>query len=176
MKPLYLIALLLVITSCKTSEEVLQVASTSDIKKEIQTNLDAWHQAAAEANFDSYFNLMTKDGVFIGTDASENWQNEAFKTFSKPYFDKGKAWSFTAIERNVYVSQDKKIAWFDELLDTQMKICRGSGVLKLEDNTWKIAHYVLSIAIPNENVKEVVALKNTADSLYITSLKTKNKQ
>ncbi|MBU2938225.1 nuclear transport factor 2 family protein [Lacinutrix sp. C3R15] len=176
MKSLYLFALLLLITSCKTKEVVLQVASTSAIKKEIHTHLDAWHQAAAEANYDAYFNLMTKDGVFIGTDATENWQNEAFKTFSKPYFEKGKAWSFSAIERNVYVSQDKKIAWFDELLDTQMKICRGSGVMKLEDNTWKVAHYVLSIAIPNENVKEVVALKNTSDSLYIKSLRIKNTQ
>ena len=35
--------------------------------------LDAWHKAAADANFDAYFNLMTDDAVFIGTDATENW-------------------------------------------------------------------------------------------------------
>jgi hypothetical protein len=29
-------------------------------------------------------------------------------------------------------------AWFDELLDTQMKICRGSGILVKENKQWKI--------------------------------------
>ncbi|MGJ8732063.1 MAG: nuclear transport factor 2 family protein [Cellulophaga sp.] len=132
-------------------------------KTEINTVVDAWHKAAADADFDAYFGLMTKDGVFIGTDATENWQNKDFKAFSKPYFDKGKAWSFTALERNVYVDKSKKIAWFDELLDTQMEICRGSGILKKVKGEWKIAHYVLSIAIPNEDVDKVVALKKEKD-------------
>ncbi|MEP0212257.1 MAG: nuclear transport factor 2 family protein [Cellulophaga sp.] len=132
-------------------------------KTEINTVVDAWHKAAADADFDAYFGLMTKDGVFIGTDAAENWQNKDFKAFSKPYFDKGKAWSFTALERNVYVDKSKKIAWFDELLDTQMEICRGSGILKKVKGEWKIAHYVLSIAIPNEDVDKVVALKKEKD-------------
>ncbi|WP_452230759.1 MULTISPECIES: nuclear transport factor 2 family protein [unclassified Lacinutrix] len=170
MKHAYVFFLLVVITSCTKKVEEKQKISSSEIKKEINTNLDAWHKAAAEANLDAYFNLMTKDGVFIGTDATENWQNEAFKAFSKPYFDKGKAWNFTAIERNIYISEDKNTAWFDELLDTQMKICRGSGVLKREDNTWKIAHYVLSITIPNDNVNEVVKIKKEWDSLYAKNL------
>lgn len=163
--------------SCKT--EILetkktQVISTEEMEKNINISLDLWHKAAAEANFDSYFNLMTKDGVFIGTDASENWQNEAFRTFSKPYFDNGKAWSFTSVERNIYVYENQKLAWFDELLNTQMKLCRGSGILKLEDNQWKVAHYVLSITIPNDNVSEVVKLKSDFDNLYSEKLKTKD--
>ncbi|QRM88891.1 hypothetical protein FG167_06465 [Lacinutrix sp. WUR7] len=170
MKQLCVFLLVITISSCCVKVKGKLVVSASEIKKEINTNLDAWHKAAANANFDAYFNLMTKDGVFIGTDASENWQKEAFKTFSKPYFDQGKAWSFTAIERNIYLSDDKNLVWFDELLDTQMKICRGSGVMKLEDNTWKIAHYVLSIAIPNENVNEVIAIKKDWDNVYTKKL------
>lgn len=155
----------------------LFVASTLQLtaqKDEIAKSLDAWHRAAATANFDDYFGLMTADAVFIGTDATENWQNKAFRTFSKPYFDKGKAWSFTAIERNIYIDKSKKIAWFDELLDTQMEVCRGSGVLKKVKGEWKIAHYVLSIAIPNENVSEVVALKKEKDKEI--KIRLKNKQ
>lgn len=140
-------------------------------KTEINTTVDAWHKAAADADFDAYFDLMTKDGVFIGTDATENWQNKDFKAFSKPYFDKGKAWSFTALERNVYLDESKKIAWFDELLDTQMEICRGSGVLKKVKGKWKIAHYVLSIAIPNSDVDKVVALKKEKDEQLKKELK-----
>ena len=143
-------------------------------KKEINVNLDAWHKAAAEADFDTYFGLMTKDGVFIGTDPLENWQNQAFKEFSKPYFDRGKAWNFIAVQRNIYVNDTDDFAWFDELLDTQMKLCRGSGVLQNVNGNWKIAHYVLSIAVPNENVDELVQLKTEKDSLL--TLKLKNHQ
>lgn len=140
-------------------------------KTTINTLLDSWHKAAADANFDAYFSKMTDDGVFIGTDATENWQNKAFREFSKPYFDKGKAWSFTAVERNIYVGDSGEIAWFDELLDTQMEICRGSGVVKKENGQWKIAHYVLSIAVPNENVAELIKLKKEKDSLLLLELK-----
>ena len=142
-------------------------------KKEINAVLDAWHKAAAEADFDTYFGLMTKYGVFIGTDAMENWQNQAFKEFSKPYFDRGKAWNFIAVQRHIYVNDTDDFAWFDELLDTQMKLCRGSGVLKKVDGSWKIAHYVLSIAVPNENVDELVQIKKEKDSLLMLILKNR---
>ena len=170
MKYLYALFFLLVIASCKEKTLEKPILSSEDIKKEISTNLNLWHEAAANADFDTYFNLMTKDGVFIGTDATENWQNDAFRAYSKPYFDKGKAWSFTMIQRNIYVTEDNSLAWFDELLDTQMKICRGSGVMKQEGGTWKVAHYVLSIAIPNDNVSEVVKIKKDFDSLFTSKL------
>ena len=50
-------------------------------KEKISKTLDAWHKAAAEANFETYFGLMTEDGVFLGTDATENWQNKEFRAF-----------------------------------------------------------------------------------------------
>jgi hypothetical protein len=135
--------------------------------------LNQWHNAAAKANYDEYFSHMSKTSAFIGTDATENWQVEAFKVWSKPYFDKGKAWSFTCVERNIYFSEDKKTAWFDELLSTQMKICRGSGVLIKEQNQWKIAHYVLSITIPNNDVDNVVKIKSKFDDKLLQDLKAK---
>lgn len=150
-----------------------QNISAQNEKEAINTQLEAWHKAAADADFDAYFGLMTKNSVFIGTDASENWQNKDFKAFSKPYFDKGKAWSFTTLERNIYVGQHKKTAWFDELLDTQMGICRGSGVLLKKDGEWKITHYVLSIAIPNDDVDAVVKIKKDFDEKMIKELKAK---
>jgi len=151
-------------------EPILQ--PVADVKTNIDSSLEAWHKAAAEANFDAYFNLMTKDGVFIGTDATENWQNEDFKKFSKPYFDNGKAWSFSTLERNIYVGEYQDLGWFDELLDTQMGICRGSGVVEKDSLGWKVKHYVLSIAVPNENVAELTKLKSEFDKTLITELKS----
>ncbi|PRX52137.1 nuclear transport factor 2 family protein [Salegentibacter salegens] len=143
---------------------------TAQEKSKIDKVLTEWHMAAAEANFEKYFRLMTRDGVFIGTDASENWQNDDFREFSKPYFDRGNAWSFTSLERNIYTQKNSKTAWFDELLNTQMGICRGSGVLQKTEDGWKIAHYVLSITVPNENVEKVTQLKKEYDQKLINQI------
>lgn len=128
-------------------------------KKEIGMLLDSWHMAAAKADFEKYFGKMTDDAVFIGTDASENWTLEEFKAYSKPFFEKGQAWTMTASDRNIYISDSGKIAWFDELLDSSMGVIRGSGIAVLENGEWKIQHYVLSYTIPNELAKEVTELK-----------------
>lgn len=153
----------------------LLFAFTTNHKEEAKVNavLDAWHKAAAEAQFDTYFSLMTPNGVFIGTDATENWQNDAFRAFAKPFFEKGKTWDFKLLERHIYFSKDQKTAWFDELLDTQMKICRGSGVLVKSGKQWKIAHYVLSMTVPNNNTNEVVKTKEKIESEIIQQLRHK---
>ena len=145
--------------------------SNSIANKNVNSLLNNWHKAAADANFDTYFNLMTSDAVFIGTDATENWSKQAFMTYAKPHFDKGKAWSFTAIDRHIYFSQNNKIAWFDELLNTQMKICRGSGVAELTKYGWKIKHYVLSMTVPNPVSTEVVGIKTIIEDKLIKDLK-----
>ena len=138
-------------------------------------NIDAfmnqWHQNVAKFQFEEYFNKMSANGIFIGTDASENWTIPEFKKFAKPFFDKKKTWDFKPLERNIYVSNDNNFAWFDELLNTWMGICRGSGVLKKENNKWKIVHYVLSVTIPNDNMKKVIELKKVNDSLILTEFK-----
>ena len=152
---------------------VTNVTAQDNLKTQINMTLDAWHKAAAEANYKNYFDAMTDDAVFIGTDASENWSKSAFEAFAKPYFDKGKAWSFTALERHVYFSEDEKIAWFDELLDTRMKICRGSGVLVFANNKWKIKQYVLSMTIPNDNTDEIIKIKTPIEDAFIIKLKEK---
>lgn len=140
-------------------------------KEAVAEVLLEWHKAASEADFNTYFDLMTSEGVFIGTDAMENWQNDAFKAFAKPYFDAGKAWSFTVVQQNIYMNDRQDMAWFDELLDTQMKICRGSGVVQKVDGKWKIAHYVLSIAVPNDDVSALVKLKADKDDALLKTLK-----
>lgn len=141
-------------------------------KPQINKVLDDWHKAAAEGNFSAYFVAMSGDAVYIGTDATENWHLDAFKAFSKPYFDKGKAWDFKAVERNIYFSPDGNIAWFDELLDTWMKLCRGSGVLRKEkDGQWKIVHYVLSMTVPNDNTTEIIKAKAKIEDAYLEELK-----
>jgi ketosteroid isomerase-like protein len=150
--------LYLLSVGCKTY--IRSVGSTTN---DISPTIDAWHKAAAEARLDDYFALMTDNSVFIGTDATENWGRDAFYTFSKPFFDRGTAWTMTPLQRNIFVSEDGKTAWFDELLDSSMKLCRGSGVLQKVDGKWKIAHYVLSATIPNDSMDQVIEIKKEFD-------------
>jgi len=147
------------------SDEIVAIKKTTD---SIITN---WHKAASEANYENYFDAMDSISVFIGTDATENWNKTQFANFSKPYFDNGNAWDFKTLERNVYVNTTGDFVWFDELLNTWMGTCRGSGVLEKKDKKWKIKHYVLSVEIPNDDVQTIIAAKKKSDSIFLSNFK-----
>lgn len=134
----------------------------------IDSLLNDWHVAAAEGNYEAYFGKMDSQSIFIGTDATENWSKQEFETFSKPYFDKGRAWIFKPFDRNIYIAEAGNIVWFDELLDTWMGTCIGSGVFEQIEGSWKMKHYVLSVKVPNESIKAVVKAKHTQDSLFLS--------
>jgi len=167
------ILLLLSVFLC-SAFTIIRIDENKD-KEKINSMLDGWHKAAADAKYKEYFNLMTEDAIFIGTDGTENWNKIEFQSFAKPFFDKGKAWSFTALERHIYFDKTGKTAWFDELLSTQMKICRGSGVLVKVGKEWKIKHYVLSMTVPNDNVEEVVKIKATIEDILLITLQNKRR-
>ena len=145
-------------------------SQTEKEKVRIAKLLNAFNAAAANAEYEKYFNFFAEDGVFIGTDATENWDKKSFMVWAKPYFDKKRTWNFKAIERHIFVDKSGKFAWFDELLDTQMKICRGSGVLTKQGGDWKLQQYVLSMTIPNDNVDAVVKIKAPIEEALIKKL------
>lgn len=129
--------------------------TSHDAKLKINEMLDNWHLGAATTDSTSYFDLMTTNSVYIGTDKAEVWSKREFLSFAAPYFAKGKAWAFTRVERNVYSKDFVDIAWFDEVLDTWMGPCRGSGVVTKDDKgEWKVQHYVLSVAVANDDIDE----------------------
>ncbi len=132
--------------------------------------LDEFHAAAARADFEAYFDFFADDAVFIGTDATERWDKSAFQEWAKPFFDRGKAWNFTSVDRHIYLDSSGMVAWFDELLSTQMKICRGSGVLRKQDGVMKIQQYVLSMTIPNSLTDSVTSMKAREEDPMIESL------
>lgn len=161
MKIVFLVLLLAsILFACKQSTSP---ADTTTASKEIGNMLDSLNRAAARADFNAYFSHYTEDGIFCGTDATERWNKKEFMAWSKPYFNKGKAWDFTAFDRHIYFDPSGKTAWFDELLSTQMKICRGSGVVVKENNVWKLRQYVLSATVPNSIVDTVTAMKTAEE-------------
>lgn len=121
--------------------------------------MDNWHLQATKVNFDEYFNVTSENFIFLGTAPGERWTKKEFMEFSKPYFDKGKAWDFKAKNRLWNFSTDRKIAWFDEDLDTWMNSCRGSGILIKKNGKWKLVYYNLTVLIENEKIKEFIKLR-----------------
>ncbi|PWJ42607.1 nuclear transport factor 2 family protein [Sediminitomix flava] len=136
---------------CKT-----EPTNNSQLTKELDLLLDNWHKAAAKADADAYFGKIAESGIYLGTDKTERWTKEKFWSFAKPYFDKGKAWDFKATKRDIVFGENNKYAWFDELLDTWMGTCRGSGVLKFENGEWLIEQYNLTVTVPNDKIQDVI--------------------
>ncbi|HLN59861.1 MAG TPA: nuclear transport factor 2 family protein [Thermoanaerobaculia bacterium] len=144
-----LTVLLLMLTGLASTPEASSEAAVAAV-------LDDWHAAAAAADEARYFAHFAPDAVFLGTDATERWAVEDFRRYAHPYFAKGKAWSFKAVERHISFSPDRSVAWFDERLDTpNLGPARGSGVLVRAAGSWRIAHYDLSVPIPNALMKEI---------------------
>lgn len=136
-------------------------------RNEIAVLLDDWHDAASKADFNRYFGHLTESAVFIGTDATEYWNVDAFKAYAKPYFDKGKGWTYVPRDRHVYMNPAGDLAWFDEKLDNaKYGQARGSGVCVREQGQWKIAHYTLSFPVPNDVAEPVVRIIREYDAAH----------
>ena len=119
------------------------------------TTLDRMHAAASRADGVVYFDQFAPDARFIGTDNTERWSLAQFRAYAEPFFAQGKGWTYRPRERSLTVSGD--MAWFDEVLDNDAYgTTRGSGVLRLTDDGWKIEQYVLSFAVPNDRARAVV--------------------
>jgi hypothetical protein len=113
--------------------------------------LDQWHVAASKAAEEEYFSYFSANAVFLGTDPKERWTKDEFRKWAHPIFSKGKGWTIQATKRNIFLSRDKKTAWFDEdAVSKELGAVRGSGVLVWEKGSWKVAQYNLSFPIPNE--------------------------
>ena len=123
--------------------------------------LDDFHDAAAKADGDRYFNHFAEGAIFLGTDAAERWTVPEFKEFAKPYFDHGQGWTYTVEVRHIYFSADGNTAWFDEILTNKYYgKCRSAGVLTKIEGKWKIIQYNLSIPIPDSLAKTIVEMIN----------------
>ena len=121
--------------------------------------LDRLHATASAADGAAYFDLFTPDARFIGTDAAERWSLAGFRAYAEPHFSAGRGWTYEPTARTVSIAEIdcRCVAWFDEVLESaSYGTVRGSGVLRLTDDGWKVSQYVLSFAVPNDDAEAVV--------------------
>lgn len=119
--------------------------------------IDAFHKAAAVGDGETYFNLLTHDAIFLGTDANERWSKEVFKQYALPAFSDGEGWLYTVKERHVSLMAKETVAVFDELLfNDKYGLCRGTGALEKTPQGWKIKQYNLTFTVPNGVASTVI--------------------
>ncbi|OFX25775.1 MAG: hypothetical protein A2041_00680 [Bacteroidetes bacterium GWA2_31_9b] len=147
----------LLILSCTNNTKSINKEATMN---ELNTFMDQWHHSAAIADEEIFFNSLDSNAVYLGTDPSERWLKHEFEIWAMPYFQRDTAWAFKPYNRVWEFSEDSKIAWFDELLETHMGICRGSGVLVKSKDNWKIKQYNLALTLANEKMNEFRKIQN----------------
>ena len=132
----------------------------------IDALLDGLHRDAHEGNFQTYFARYSTDAVFLGTDKTERWTIEEFKAYAKPAFTDGHGWTYTVVERNWEGGGNTR--WFDEILfNEKLGHCRGTGVVRLINGEWKIAHYALTMLVPNSIAADIGSKTQEADKQEI---------
>ena len=133
---------------------LLMFLQTAWAEEKLDALIDGFHEDAHVGNFKSYFERYSPDAIFLGTDKTERWTVEEFKEYAKPAFADGHGWTYEVVERNW--EGEGNIRWFDEILfNEKLGHCRGTGVAKLINDEWKIAHYTLTMLVPNSIAADV---------------------
>ena len=128
----------------------------------VNTVLDDWHAAAAEADEARYLGHFAPEARFLGTDAGERWPIEEFRAYVHEHFPQG-GWTYHPHDRVVVLSRDGLIAWFDEeLTNAGYGELRGTGALRRQGGVWRITHYSMTFTIPNAVARDVVDLVREA--------------
>ena len=153
--------LILALAGCHASPPPAAPVDRAHESQVVATLLDTWHDAAARADEEGYFGLMSSDSVFLGTDATERWSVRRVPRVRAPALrERQTAWAFTTTRCavDVIIDGDGRFAWFDEdLASDHLGPLRGTAVLRKEDHGWRIVHYSLTLTIPNERVDAVRA-------------------
>ena len=161
MKNIVLLALL-ILSQNIWAQATMAVPASMTIKEKLDVLLNGLHQDAHEGNYETYFERYTSDAVFLGTDKTERWTIQELKEYAKPAFADGHGWTYEVVERNWEGSGVTR--WFDEILfNEKYGHCRGTGVVELINGEWRIAHYSLTLLIPNDIAAEVGSLTIEAD-------------
>lgn len=152
------------LAACQTPRPVeapkpaVQNDTSRSAESAVHALVDRWHAAAAGVRAEEYLAALAPDAVFLGTDPGERWDKASFAEYVRHYFEgQGRGWKYVPSQRTVQLAPDGRTAWFDERLENAgYGILRGTGVVRLDEAGWRIVHYSMTFAIPNEQARAVV--------------------
>lgn len=118
----------------------------------IKALLQRHHKATALKNVDALRYVFAANGIFVGTDDTEQWSSE---TYTQKLAGTKSGWDMTKwLERHIYaVPGHQNVASFFEIVrHADYGLMRGAGTVVNEEGHWKIVSYVLSFSVPNKAV------------------------
>lgn len=109
-----------------------------------QATLDSLHEAGADADPVAFTAVLAPDAVFLGVADTARLQGQALRDFIDDSFSSGNVWDYQTSTRDVQLSADGSVAWFDEMLESdQLGRAYGSGVLTYSGGVWRVVQYSL---------------------------------
>lgn len=157
MTRLFAVSMCVILLAGCSSTQSRHTLSEDMEKVVINGVLTSWHVAADQGLHKFYFDQMTDDAVFLGTDSSERWTKDEFMEYARGPFSDGNGWTYTQAESHVAFNDARDTAWADEILENEKYgTLRGTSVLRKVNDRWKIAHYSLTFLVPNEKAGRVV--------------------
>lgn len=122
--------------------------------------LDDWHAAASQADGERYLGHIAPEASFLGTDAYERWDREAYERYVTSNFEgPSPGWTYLPRDRHIELAPGGDMAWFDEVLERGgYRELRGTGVMVWLDGRWRIAQYNMSLTVPNEVAADVLSI------------------
>lgn len=133
--------------------------------------LVAFHRAGREADIDAYIGWLAEDAIVLGTDASERNPPAALHDMLEPWFSAGKGLDTDPVVVHVSESADGRFAWFDGRFH-KPSLCelRGSGLLRHGPDGWKIVHYNVAFALPNDLIDFLSSGRSFTTPLAVEAL------
>lgn len=154
-----LVSAMILVQACAT-DSTFQPESE---RRSIDAVIDDFHDAAAKGDKERYLGHFSENGVFMGTDDWERWPLPEFTQYVDGRFKDGEGWIYKPTERHVNFSASGQTAWFDEIPQSEKwGRFRGTGVLIKENGIWKLAHYSMSVLVPNDAWEETLKLTKAA--------------
>jgi hypothetical protein len=110
--------------------------------------LDAFHRAAADANQSAFIAQLAADAVLLGVEEGARLQGQSLRDYVSDRFTNSNTWTYRGSNREIQLSADGSVAWFDESLQhEQLGAGRASGVLIANGGDWKIAQFNLTVPL-----------------------------
>lgn len=134
----------------------LAIAAQTHADASPTATLDAFYKAGAGANQSAFIAQLTEDAVLLGVDGGTRLQGQALRDYVSKSFGSesvtatnGNTWGYHSSDRQIRLSADGAVAWFDESLQhEQLGAGRASGVLVANGGNWKIAQYNRTLPLP----------------------------
>jgi hypothetical protein len=127
--------------------------------------LDALYQAGTENDVTAFLALLSADAVFIGMDGSNRLQGQSLRRFLNERFSQQEGWGYLSRDRELRVSEDGSVAWFEESLEHDaLGRGWGSGVMINSSEGWKIAQYNLTVSASNDIATSVLPISQEAST------------